>query len=75
MIIPLFFFAALCYFINRQILTSSIWILGVKILVYTIIFAIITYFGSFNAYEKGLIKGLFRKSGPKRTNEKCNSNI
>lgn len=75
MIIPLFFFAVLCYFINRQILTSSIWILGIKIFVYTIIFAIITYFASFNAYEKGLIKGLFRKSGPKRTNEKCNSNI
>lgn len=76
MIIPLFFFAVLCYFINKQIWTSSIWILGVKILAYSAVFAVITYFASFNNYEKNLIKGLFKKNGKlQRTNEKYNNGV
>lgn len=70
---PLFFFAILCYIINIKIQTFSFWVLATKILIYTSLFAIITYFVCFNSYEKNLIKGLFY--GSKRTNEKCNSKL
>ena len=73
MTLPLFIFAALCYIINIKIKTFSIALLGIKILVYTCAFALICYFISFNDYERNLIKGLFRKNGPKLANEKLNN--
>lgn len=73
MLNPLFFFSLLCYFINIKLKTSSFLVLGGKILIYCVIFAIITFFVSFNDYEKNLIKGLFKKNGLQHTNEKPNS--
>ena len=56
MSIPILFIAIPAYIINSMHLSSSIMILGIKIMIYTAIYIILLWIFALNNYEKNLVK-------------------
>lgn len=59
--IPIALSITVGYFISMLFVQESIFYLGVKIVVYTLIHALFIYFIGFNSYEKQLIKSIVGK--------------
>ena len=56
MSIPIVFVAILGVLINKLVVSSSILVLGVKIVIYVLTYVFVMFFFAINNYERGLIK-------------------